>query len=128
MQMRFLGSMANALQRFAPFGLKETEYYQWMRWRWDRSETTLEGRFRTPYCAPRGKLERHPDGTFTMYIYDPPQTLFHKECKYHLCFIATGKTKGEYRVHFDGDNSSFTIDGHIQNVERALVEACAQRR
>jgi len=123
--MRFLGSIANSYKRFA---VQETEYYQWMHWRWDHSKTTLEGRFRTPYCAPKGKLERHPDGTFTMYIYDPPQALLHTECKYHRCFNATGRTKGEYRVHYDGWASAFTIDGHIQNVERALVEVCAQRR
>jgi hypothetical protein len=128
MQMRFLGSIPNALRRFAPFAPKETEYYQWMRWRWDHAETLLEGRFRTPYCAPKGKLERHPDGTFTMYIYDPPKELLRTECKYHRCFIPTSRTKGEYRVHYDGDNSSFTIDGHIQNVERALVESFQPRR
>jgi hypothetical protein len=126
--MRFLGSLVNACKHLTGQGLEETEYYQWMRWRWDHSQTTLEGRFRTPYCAPKGKLERHPDGTFTMYIYNPPQALFAEECQYRRCFNPTGRTKGEYSVHYDGAPGTFTIDGHIQNVERALVEACSQRR
>ena len=126
--MRFLGSITNALQRFGSHGLQETEYYQWMRWRWNSSQTVLEGRFRTPYCAPKGKLERHPDGTFTMYIYNPPQALFAETCQYRRCFNPTGRTKSEYSVHYDGDPGSFTIDGHIQNVERALVEAFQPRR
>ena len=126
--MRFLGSIPNASERFGTHGLHETEYYQCMRWKWDVSETTLEGRFRTPYCAPKGRLERHPDGTFTMYIYDPPDALFHEESKYRLCFNATGKKTGEYRVHYDGNKNDFTIDGHIQWVERAMVETLQQRR
>jgi hypothetical protein len=97
-------------------------YWQENRWRWDRAETTLSGRFRTPYCAPKGKITRHHDGTFTVFIYDPPEQLWTHPYKKD-CFRLTPGTTNEYRVNFLGSVQARTIDGAIMEVERTLVEA-----
>jgi hypothetical protein len=103
-----------------------TEYYAFEnQWRWDRQKTTLTGRFRSFYCAPRGRLERHPDGTFDLYIIKPPQALLRKNFPSHLCFPATPE-KGIYQVHFHPPTTGLTIDGAIMEVERNLVWAWEQ--
>jgi hypothetical protein len=124
--MRFLESIATALNRSSR-PLPDAEYAEMMGWRWDRDQTTLEGRFRTPYSAPRGRLTRHPDGSFTLYIINPPDALVHKDFHSCKCFTPTSE-KGEYSVHFEPPKSAVTIDGAIQTVERNLVQACQLRR
>ena len=71
--MRFFGSLLRARsQQEEP---DPNEYATWMGWKWDREKRTLEGRFRSPYAAPKGRLERHADGTFDLYIVKPPAAL-----------------------------------------------------
>ena len=109
-----------------PSQLGKEPYWQGNRWHWNADNTTLEGRFRTPYCAPKGRLEKHPDGTFTFYIYDPPEKLWtHPKKKY--CFRLTQRKKGEYQINFTAPKTSLTIDGCIIEVERTLVEAFEHR-
>jgi hypothetical protein len=97
-------------------------YWQENRWRWNAKHTILSGWFRTPYGAPEGKVTCHHDGTFTVFIYDPPEKLWTHPTKKH-CFELTPGTTNEYRVHFLGSQQARTIDGAIMEVERTLVEA-----
>jgi hypothetical protein len=100
-------------------------YWERNKWCWNSGKTVLEGRFRTPYCAPKGKFARHHDGTFTAYIIDPPEKLWsHRESR---CFYAE-PDKDVYRVHFITSPQNHTIDACIQRVERILVESFETRR
>jgi hypothetical protein len=105
--------------------LGKTPYWQRNKWRWNSEKTVLEGRFRTPYCAPKGKFSRHRDGTFTAYIIDPPEKLWRHPQK--SCFYPTSE-KDVYRVHFITSPQNHTIDACIQKVERVLVESFERRR
>jgi hypothetical protein len=102
-------------------------YWQENRWRWDQAGMTLSGWFRTPYGAPEGRVQRHHDGTFTVFIYDPPEELWAHPSK-KSCFRLTPGTTNEYRVNFQGTHQARTIDGCIMEVERTLVEAFELRR
>jgi hypothetical protein len=104
--------------------LKEP-YWKRNKWHWNSGKTTLEGRFRTPYCAPKGKFTRHHDGTFTAYIIDPPEELRRHEK--HSCFYPE-PSQGVYRVHFYTAPQEHTLDACIQKVERVLVESFETRR
>jgi hypothetical protein len=101
-----------------------TQMYYWQEnhWRWNAENTILSGRFRTPYCAPEGKIQRHHDGTFTVFISDPPEKLWTHPSK-ASCFSLTPGTSNEYRVHFIGSHQARTIDAAIMEVERTIVEA-----
>jgi hypothetical protein len=101
-------------------------YWKENHWRWNAAKTSLEGRFRTPYCAPLGRMERHPDGTFDFYIYDPPEKLWTHPTKKN-CFEPIVGKKGVYHIHFSAPRASLTIDGCIIEVERTLVEAFEHR-
>jgi hypothetical protein len=104
------------------------EYYAFEnKWRWDRQKRTLTGRFRSFYCAPKGRLERHPDGSFTLYIIKPPDALVHPNFRSSTCFPAEpGQGKDVYRVHFHPPTTGLTIDGGIMEVERNLIWAWEQ--
>jgi hypothetical protein len=100
-------------------------YWERNKWQWNAGKTTLEGRFRTLYCAPKGKITRHRDDTFDVYIIDPPEQL--KRHSHYSCFNPTPE-KGVYRVHFSAPQRDLTIDSCIQKVERVLVESFELRR
>jgi hypothetical protein len=123
--MGFLGTLVKTLQGNGRLSARPDmgDYYR-RNWHWDRSSTTAEGRFRTAYCAPKGKFIRHHDGTFDLYIYDPPEVLWDHPRK--KCFIPT-QQKGEYRVNFVGLRSAQTYDGCVMEVERILVQAFTRR-
>ncbi len=106
------------------------EYYAFEnKWRWDRQKTTMSGRYRSFYCAPNGWLERHPDGSFTLYISKPPEALLHTDFASSTCFPpAPEKGKDTYRVHFHPPATGLTIDTGIMEVVRNLVWAHQQRR
>jgi hypothetical protein len=97
------------------------------KWRWDRQKTTLTGRFRSFYASPKGSLTRHPDGTYTLYILNPPEALLSTDFVSSTCFPpAPEKGKGIYRVHFHPPATGLTIDSGIMEVERNLVWAWEQ--
>ncbi|MDQ3831626.1 MAG: hypothetical protein M3361_20480 [Candidatus Tectomicrobia bacterium] len=118
--MRFLGSLFSG--RKGQAAQDPSEYATWMGWKWDREQRTLEGRFRSPYCAPKGRLERHADGTFDLYIVKPPAALLSSAYAGYQCF-PWDAGKGAHRVHFHPPATGLTIDGAIQTVERELVKA-----
>jgi hypothetical protein len=118
--MRFLGSLFSA--RSQQDERDPNDYARWMGWKWDREKHTLEGRYRNPYCAPKGRLTLHADGTFDLYIVKPPTALLSSAYPGHSCFPATHE-KGVYRVHFHPPATGLTIEGAIQTVERELVKA-----
>ena len=123
--MGLLGNLVKTLQGNGRLSARPSmgDYYL-RNWRWDRAATTAEGRFRTQYCAPRGRINKHHDGSFDLYIYDPPQELWSHPRR--TCFIAT-QQKGEYRVNFAVPKSSLTFDSCIMEVERTLVQAFTRR-
>jgi hypothetical protein len=102
-------------------------YWKENHWHWNLLKTTLEGRFRTPYCAPKGRLVKNKDGTFDFFIYDPPEKLWTHPLKKY-CFTPTPGKEGEYLIHFRPPKKNLTIDGCIMEVERTLVEAFEPRR
>src|SRR5687767_5530779 len=93
-------------------------YWEENHWRWDRKQTTLSGRFRTPYSAPRGKITRHHDGTYSVYIINPPPELWrhpHKSC------FRSAYEAGVYYIHFASPIREHSLDAAIMEVERILV-------
>jgi hypothetical protein len=119
--MRLLETLVKTFQRRGT--LKERpsmQDYYLKNFHWNRAATTAEGRFRTNYSAPRGMIKRHHDGTFDVFIYDPPQELW--KHPRHICFLGTEK-KGEYRVNFAVPKSFLTYSGCVMEVERILVQA-----
>jgi hypothetical protein len=101
-------------------------YWKENHWYWNMDKTILAGRYRTPYGAPKGRMVRHKDGTFSFYIYNPPEKLWTHPTK-KSCFQPT-RNKGEYEINFTAPKKSLTIDGCIIEVERTLVEAFEHRR
>jgi hypothetical protein len=124
--MGLIGNLVKTLQGRGRLSARpsEQEYYL-KNFRWDGAATTAEGRFRTSYCAPRGRISKHHDGSFDLYIYDPPQELWSHPR--HMCFMPT-RQKGEYRVNFVGLKSAQTYDGCVMEVERILAQAFTRRR
>src|SRR5262245_59090189 len=124
--MGLLGNLVKTLQGRGHLSARPSmrDYYL-KSWRWDRTATTAEGRFRTPYYAPKGRIKRYHDGTFDLFIYDPPQELWSHPRR--GCFIPTHE-KGEYQVNFAVPKTSLTFDACIMEVERTLVQACQPRR
>jgi hypothetical protein len=123
--MRFFGSLLRARSQ-----QKEQDHHEYatgMGWHWDKEQKTLEGRFRTPYCAPKGWLELHADRTFDLYIVRPPQALLREGYAGHLCF-PWFTAKNAHHIHFEYGAKGLTIDGAIQTVERELVKAWEQER
>jgi hypothetical protein len=123
--MGMLGNLVKTLQGKGRLSARPSTRDPYLKhWRWDRTADTAEGRFRTQYCAPRGRIKKYHDGSFDLYIYDPPQELWSHPR--HMCFMPTQQT-GEYRVNFAVPKSSFTFDSCIMEVERILVQAFTRR-
>jgi hypothetical protein len=119
--MGLIGNLVKTLQGNGRLSAHPSmQDYYLKNFRWDRASTTAEGRFRTQFCAPRGKFIRHHDGSFDLFIYDPPEVLWKHPRR--MCFIAT-QQKGEYRVNFVALKSALTYDGCVMEVERILVQA-----